>query len=276
MGALFEGVVGSAGELVQGQIFQNEQLHEARKAYQLDLFSLSLDILAKCREEVKDLFESYSGRVDTYLVVHTLLLSLGFAAVQYSDELVPDDETNITVLFLFVTLFSLTMIVPFFAIVLLLRVRGCLDHWFDENIRLLNREMFLGFEYSSFARKKSQESEVAETNQMGLIKELGNLLARCSESFEKMWEKKCKYWYDLSGILFWICCVMSLALIGIMMGHYFSHKYTIHSWIMPYFIIVLTLGAISSSIFLLPIRADRQEQIRTPLVARDQNRFDVD
>lgn len=276
LGVLTEGVVSSVADLAQSQLHQNEQINEARKAYRLSLFALALDILSKCREEVKDLFESYSNRIDNYMVVHTLLLSLGFAALQYSDSMMPSPQAHPGMLFIFISLFALSMVMPFFSVVALLRVRTNLNHWCDDIMKELNREMTLGFHYvERNGQSRTSQEHSAESVQIDLIKELGGLLSRCSESCDKMWRQRCKKWYDLAGHMFWICLVMNLMLVGIMMGNYFDFKYE-EKWITPYFGTLLIVGAVASSIFLCPMRVDHGIELQTPLLQREAERVDVD
>jgi len=274
LSVLSEGVVSSVAELTQSQVHQNAQINEAQKAYRLSIFALTLDILSKCRDEVKDLFESYSNRIDNYFVVHTLLLSIGFAALQYSDSMMPKRDSPAAMLFLFTTLFALSMVVPLFAIVSLLRVRLHLNHWYDDLMSELNKETSIGFHHVETSRRDSYE-----VIQMDLVKELGSLLSRCSQSCETMWSEKCKIWYDAAGYLFWVCLLMNLMLVGLMMGYYFEEKYSDDGWISYYFGTILIFGACSSSVFLRPMGKHARQPLETPLLRREHdriNRLDID
>eukprot|EP00397_Hematodinium_sp_SG-2012_P058364 GEMP01073771.1.p1 GENE.GEMP01073771.1~~GEMP01073771.1.p1 ORF type:complete len:138 (+),score=21.90 GEMP01073771.1:150-563(+) len=137
--------------------------------------------------------------------------------------------------------------------------------------------MTLGFDHTDLCRK-SQDSTPGnmEELQMDLLKELGLLLSRCSESFDAMWTAKCRKWYDLSSSLFWACLIMNLMLIGLMMGHYFDIKYEGNQWITPYFVSLLAVGALLSSIFLRPLHLNKDLGLQAPLLQREHQRLDID
>ncbi|CAE7216074.1 unnamed protein product [Symbiodinium sp. KB8] len=81
--------LGQFVEIGQGQAFQREQMQWARRAYCLDSRALRIDLLNAVKEDVRDHHQTYASRIDTLLLVHTLLLTFALATLQYSDQFVP-------------------------------------------------------------------------------------------------------------------------------------------------------------------------------------------
>eukprot|EP00435_Cladocopium_sp_Y103_P049798 s459_g15.t1 len=56
---------------------------------QMDPGQPGIDLLNAVKEDVRDHHQTYASRIDTLLVVHTLLLTFALATLQYSDQFVP-------------------------------------------------------------------------------------------------------------------------------------------------------------------------------------------
>ncbi|CAE7503336.1 unnamed protein product [Symbiodinium pilosum] len=131
--------LGQFVEIGQGQAFQREQMQWARRAYCLDSRALRIDLLNAVKEDVRDHHQTYASRIDTLLLVHTLLLTFALATLQYSDQFVPvsgcvecEENEHPWLVTCWVYAVSGILILPFWGIVMLIWSKLQLDHWLED------------------------------------------------------------------------------------------------------------------------------------------------
>merc|ERR1719156_84025 len=84
--------LGQLGSIGVGHAYQKAQMKWAHRAYCLDSRNLRIDLLNAVKEDARDHHQTYAGRIDTLLWVHTLLLTFALGTLQYSDQFVPSSE----------------------------------------------------------------------------------------------------------------------------------------------------------------------------------------
>lgn len=230
-------VFGQGLDLMQGEMHQTEQVLWTQKQYRLDVFSFTIDILDKTKDEIRDLYDCYSGRIDTLMVLHTLLLTLGFAVMGYNDTMFPRntimEDQNITLrkawLVCFASVQATGMIMPLWAIACLVKCRQRLESWLDDSLRSLHKQLTTKMQ----GREALQEERrVADSKTLDVLreknlKEVVGLLSQCHEKFDEMWEDNCKGPYRVASMLLWCNVILAVANAGIQMGVFLKRNYTI-------------------------------------------------
>lgn len=230
-------VFGQGLGMMQGEMHQIEQVIWTQKQYRLDVFSFTIDILDKTKDEIRDLYDCYSGRIDTLMVLHTLLLTLGFAVMGYNDTMFPRntimEDQNIALrkawLICFATVQATGMIMPLWAIVCLVTCRQRLERWLDDSLRSLHKQLTAKME----VREALQENQpLADAKTLDMLreknlKEVVGLLSHYLEDFDVMWEDDCKWPYRVASWLLWCNVILAVADAGIQMGVFLKRNYTI-------------------------------------------------
>jgi hypothetical protein len=234
------GLFADVGGMVQAHLQLEEQLRWTQKQYRLDILSFSMDMLSQVKDEVKDLYECFSQRVDNLLVVHTLLLSLGFGVLQYSDAFYPGqyvwDTRWLQKLFLvaFAIIQALGIVIPFLAVSALVRCKQKLENWLDDSLRELHQEF--EFKICRDGRMKpgpgaaDLEADLHRTDLLDrqrdeLIARIAGLVGKYHTSFDTMWRTECLGLYLLSSNLFWWAIVLTVSDVAMQMGVYLQVKY---------------------------------------------------
>ena len=232
------GLFADVGGMVQAHLQLEEQLRWTQKQYRLDILSFSMDMLSQVKDEVKDLYECFSQRVDNLLVVHTLLLSLGFGVLQYSDAFYPGqyvwDTRWAQKVFLvsFAIVQALGIIIPFLAVSALVRCKQRLENWLDDSLRELHQEF--EFKICRDGRVKTEphaaEADLHRTDLLDqqrdeLIARIAGLVGKYHTSFDTMWRTECLGLYLLSSNLFWWAIVLTVTDVAMQMGVYLQVKY---------------------------------------------------
>eukprot|EP00930_Biecheleria_cincta_P074395 TRINITY_DN61607_c0_g1_i1.p1 TRINITY_DN61607_c0_g1~~TRINITY_DN61607_c0_g1_i1.p1 ORF type:complete len:354 (+),score=45.43 TRINITY_DN61607_c0_g1_i1:69-1064(+) len=229
-------VFGSGLEMIQAEAHQEEQSFWAQKQYRLDVFSFTIDILDKTKDEVRDLYDCYSGRIDTLMVLHTLLLTLGFAVMGYNDTMFPRNTImegqNLALrkiwLVFFATVQATGMIMPLWAIACLVKCRQRLESWLDESLRKLHKQLTCKMTEREALQAETHTDvkrldEMREKNLTGVVA----LLSSCHEEFDEMWQESCQGPYRVASWLLWCNVILAVADAGIQMGVFLKRNYTI-------------------------------------------------
>ncbi|CAE7706243.1 unnamed protein product [Symbiodinium sp. CCMP2592] len=215
--------LGQFVEIGQGQAFQREQMQWARRAYCLDSRALRIDLLNAVKEDVRDHHQTYASRIDTLLLVHTLLLTFALATLQYSDQFVPvsgcvecEENEHPWLVTCWVYSVSGILILPFWGIVMLIWSKLQLDHWLETSIGRLNVELRL-----SLSADFSQETANGEGLQdrdgsqllekvEGAVTRLGTFVVEHQESFKRVWNKECRFMISAATVFLWVSCILAI------------------------------------------------------------------
>lgn len=210
--------LGQFVEIGQGQAFQREQMQWARRAYCLDSRALRIDLLNAVKEDVRDHHQTYASRIDTLLVVHTLLLTFALATLQYSDQFVPvsgcvecEENEHPWLVTCWVYAVSGILILPFWGIVLLIWSKLQLDHWLENSIGRLNVELrqSLSADINTESVADREGSQLLERVE-GAVTRLSSFVVEHQESFKRVWNHECKFMISAATVFLWVSCVLAI------------------------------------------------------------------
>jgi len=215
--------LGQFVEIGQGQAFQREQMQWARRAYCLDSRALRIDLLNAVKEDVRDHHQTYASRIDTLLLVHTLLLTFALATLQYSDQFVPvsgcvecEENQHPWLVTCWVYSVSGILILPFWGIVMLIWSKLQLDHWLENSIGRLNVELRLSlsadFSNVETANGSSQDRDGSQLLERveGAVTRLGAFVVEHQESFKRVWNKECRFMISAATVFLWVSCILAI------------------------------------------------------------------
>ncbi|CAK8993422.1 unnamed protein product [Durusdinium trenchii] len=193
-------------EMKMSMAFQREQMQWARRAYCLDSRALRIDLLNAVKEDVRDHHQTYASRIDTLLVVHTLLLTFALATLQYSDQFVPvsgcvecEENEHPWLVTCWVYAVSGILILPFWGIVLLIWSKLQLDHWLESLSADVNVE-------SLGDREGTELLERVE----GAVTRLSSFVVEHQESFKRVWNQECRFMISAATVFLWVSCVLAI------------------------------------------------------------------
>lgn len=210
--------LGQFVEIGQGQAFQREQMQWARRAYCLDSRALRIDLLNAVKEDVRDHHQTYASRIDTLLVVHTLLLTFALATLQYSDQFVPvsgcvecEENEHPWLVTCWVYAVSGILILPFWGIVLLIWSKLQLDHWLENSIGRLNVELrqSLSADVNVESLGDREGTELLERVE-GAVTRLSSFVVEHQESFKRVWNQECRFMISAATVFLWVSCVLAI------------------------------------------------------------------
>lgn len=225
------------GGFVQAELHQQQQLAWTQKQYRLDILSFAIDMLTQVKEEVKDLYGCYSGRIDNMLVVHTLFLTLGFAVLGYNESMFPrnvlaPDENYFgkrVWLFFFAVIQALSLVMPFWSVASLVRCRQHLDTWLDDSLRRLHNEFSMNMENEGGANESggriTQTPDQLDIERETLIRNIARLVSTYNDSFNEMWRERCSRSYERACSLLWVVVVLATMDCAMQMSVFMKHRY---------------------------------------------------
>jgi hypothetical protein len=246
--------VGGLMVVAQNYKHQQENVRWIRRNYVLDTHALRLDLLSNAKDEIRVHYDTYVGRLDTLVLVNALLLPFGLASLQFTDFFIPttskmgedecgeDDECDQWVesrhpwMVTFWTYrVGLTLFMPAWSIVLLIRCRTKLDSWLKSSLDHLSTERRLqvqgfctGSQAGSFthsmvapteSRRPDAENKASEEihrEMHDVVARLGHFIVSYQDQFFRVWNNECGWMVRLSITLLFIAAVSALALTSLM------------------------------------------------------------
>ncbi|CAJ1375226.1 unnamed protein product [Effrenium voratum] len=211
--------LGQFVEIGQGQAFQREQMQWARRAYCLDSRALRIDLLNAVKEDVRDHHQTYASRIDTLLVVHTLLLTFALATLQYSDQFVPvsgcvecEENEHPWLVTCWVYSVSGILILPFWGTLRLIWSKLQLDHWLENSIGRLNVELRRSLSADSNCTEPSEDRDGTQLLDKveGAVTRLSTFVVEHQESFKKVWNQECRFMISAATVFLWGSCILAI------------------------------------------------------------------
>lgn len=241
------------------------QLDMARRAYRLDARTLRIDLLNAVKEDIRDHHSAHAGRIDTLLLVQTLLLTYALGTLQCSSQYVPQtadlcpncfEVRYPTLIHVYVYLVAAILILPFWCILMLLSCKLKLDRWLEVSVRVLNCELRETLESDVIwdARQKAGKMpastmEGAANVQLEGVEEsivrMGGYVADYQDSFTKAWSGECETMVRGAAILLWACVVVAVSITSGLFFMFLRNNLATHPNSAQSFMILVVLGLIA-------------------------------
>lgn len=253
--------VGQFVEIGQGHAYQREQIRWTRRAYMLDTQALRLDLLGNAKDEIRAHYDTYVSRTDTLLLVDALLWNFALASLQFAEEFVPQkkgdcdyciEASHPWLIKLWVVLVGLTLVLPFWSILMLIRCKSKLDNWLEVSLASLNRERRMtvtGVEHAGRSEQEQQAKAQLEIEEV--INRLGGFIIRYQDHFSQIWNVECGKLYGAATTLLWLSAVNAISLVSFMFWFYVVN-WQANPWKVHYhFVFVMGMGMILPAAYVL-------------------------
>eukprot|EP00928_Gymnodinium_smaydae_P087351 TRINITY_DN71626_c0_g1_i1.p1 TRINITY_DN71626_c0_g1~~TRINITY_DN71626_c0_g1_i1.p1 ORF type:complete len:444 (-),score=45.09 TRINITY_DN71626_c0_g1_i1:233-1510(-) len=259
--------LGQFAEIGQAHAYQREQMQWARRAYCLDSRALRIDLLNAVKEDVRDHHQTYAGRIDTLLLVHTLLLTFALATLQYSDQFVPSSECvdceeveHPWMVFAWVYSVVGILILPFWSIVMLIWTKLQLDHWLENSLGRLNLELRSSLSAQALPElSPPSQTEGATANSIsekegtlllerveGAVNRLSIFVAEHQDSFQRIWNRECRLMINASTVFLWVSCALAIAITAFMFWLFLeNHMQGVHRTASTHFAVATLCGLVA-------------------------------
>mmetsp|Transcript_8401 Transcript_8401/g.18244 ORF Transcript_8401/g.18244 Transcript_8401/m.18244 type:complete len:390 (+) Transcript_8401:171-1340(+) len=245
------GHLANLGQLVdigQGQAHHREQIWWTRRNYALDAQALKIDLLGAARDDVRGTYDTYIERLDTLLLLNALLLPFALNTLQFSDEFVPKTENDADcndciearhpwLGYVWVYLVAACLILPFWALLLLLRCKMDLDRWLQhtlDSLQALRRDMIAPSRVSAEvvataagrrgAEAARQKQEELAEEQEHVVAQLGSFIVEYQDMFTEVWGGHCAPMVFWATRLLWMSACLAIALTGHMFTIFLANR----------------------------------------------------
>lgn len=257
--------LGQIADVGVAHLHQKEQMEWARRAYRLDSRTLRIDLLNAVKEDVRDHYDTYAGRIDTLLLVHTLLLTFALATLQFSDQYVPQTEDAcphcVEVVYtwlvpLWVYLIAAILILPFWCILMLLWCKLRLDKWLEISVRRLNSELRATLSSSGFYKVCDSMSAVSATARQELecveqaIERLGRFVVDHQDRFAEVWSGECDGMIRATTNLLWVNAVVAVSITAGMFWMFLRNNLNEYQHVAAQFMILVIAGLLAPVVYL--------------------------
>lgn len=257
---------GQVAEFGVSHVHQREQMQWARRAYRLDARTLRIDLLNAVKEDVRDHHTTHAGRIDTLLLVHTLLLTFALATLQFSGQYVPQTGESCPecvevaypfLVAIWVYLIAAILILPFWCILMLLWCKLQLDRWLELSVRRLNFE--LRQTLNSGSMTLVQGAGRGGTGQQNLsdaackelesveqaITRLGGFVADHQDRFAQVWQGECESMVSVTTNLLWVNAVVAVTITAGMFWMFLRNDLSSFHRLANHFLILVTSGLLA-------------------------------
>lgn len=259
------GGVGQALELKRGEEHHEADMLFNRLNYHQDKQNLRLDALDHAKEEVRSHYDTYVGRIDTLLLVLALIWPFALNTIQFSDPFLPQDEEKCPdcievqhelLVHAWVLMNAIILILPFWGILCLIRVKLKLDGWLEYSLAGLKKErrqivvaMTRGVreENKGSVMSYAQEEDKAD-------KHVRNLVLKVSEYQDylaKIWTNECSFLVHSARNLLWMSAYAALALTALSVWMFLWNKGNASRTASYYFALIIAGGFFAPLIFWL-------------------------
>lgn len=201
----------------QARQYHHEQLHWIRRGYRKDAQALRLDVVNALKEDIRDLYTTYVGRIDTLLLVQTILFTFSLGTLQFSGKFMPSttadcdhciEVAHISLYFGWVILVAILLIASFWSVVMTIWCKLKLDGWLERALAKINRELRATLDHRAFDFDADKEEQARLQNPQQLIE----LVSSYSRGFSKVWGNECAGMLQLSLCLFWFSTFLAVFL----------------------------------------------------------------
>lgn len=258
--------IGQFAEIGQSHIYQKEQMQWARRAYGLDSRALRIDLLNSVKDDVRDHHSVHSGRIDTLLLVHTLLLTFALATLQYSDEFVPQsgceecaEEMHPWLVICWVYSVGAILILPFWSMVMLIWCKLQLDRWLELSLSKLNLELRISLATQPVVPQAPTDYKAEESNGHEMLEVVEEAVARLSgfvvehqDSFKKIWGRECRAMTNAAIVFLWVSAVVAISITAGMFWLFLeNHMRGAHDSAGTHFAWLMVSGLLTPAVYLL-------------------------
>jgi len=231
--------MGQIVEMGQSHVYQKEQISWARRAYRLDKHAMRIDLLSAAKEDIRDHYETFASRIDTMLLVHTLLFTFALATLQFSDQFVLKTKSECPhclevrfhwLEYIWVFLIGVMLIFPFWSMVSTVWCKLQLDNWLEKNVATLNHQFrstlrgrSLHSAVAPLPRSMPVEAEADEAEQQ-YIDELAQFVVLYQWEFNQLWNAECSFLIRTSTRLLWISSTVAVLLTAMTFGLWLANR----------------------------------------------------
>lgn len=260
---------GSAAEITQNHQQQKETIHWTKRGFYLDSYSLLLDALDHSKDEIRSQYDTYVYRIDTLILVLALIWPFALNTIQFSDPFVPGlvHEKNCPecleakyrwVVYVWVSLLGTILILPFWGILMLIRVKFKLDSWLEYSLAGIHRE-----------RREVMQDDPNRPDNQQIVAHLVDTVLRYQDYLGRIWSSECGWLVHAATMLLWMSTVAALWLVSLSMIIFFWDKGGPFKKNLPYFAAMITFGCITPAIYVL------KQKFCTPAPRRPSGDADV-
>jgi hypothetical protein len=245
---------GSAAEITQNHKQLKESIHWTRRSYNLGSQSLLLDALDHSKDEIRSQYDTYVTRLDTLILVLALIWPLALNTIQFSDAFVPglvhekncpecmEVEYRWTV-YVWVGFLGGILILPFWGILMLIRVKMKLDSWLEYSLAGIHLERrHIIDEFNASGSDNQQEGNV--TNLVGAVFRYQDYLGR-------IWSAECGWLVHAATTLLWLSAYGGLLLVSLSMLVFFVDKGGHFKENSPLFTFIIGTGCVTPAFYVL-------------------------
>ncbi|CAK0833836.1 unnamed protein product [Prorocentrum cordatum] len=217
------GGIGQALEFKMSQAHHEMDCRYSRINLHQDMQSLRLDALDHGKEEIRENYDMYVGRIESLLLVLALIWPFALSTIQFSDPFIPvvdsgdcpdgdcpiEEDFKILV-HIWVCLIALVLVLPFWGILCLIRVKLTLDAWLEESLA--------GLKEDRKAIVKAMKDPIPDTVPQKadeVVQRLVDRVSKCQDKLSDIWSRECSRPVHLANILLWISAYMALCLSAI-------------------------------------------------------------
>lgn len=245
------GGVGQMMELKMAQEHHEIDMRFSRIDYHQSKQNLRLDALDHAKEEVRSHYDTYVGRIDTLLLVLALIWPFALNTIQFSDPFVPGDEGDCDdsgpgcieveyriIVHIWVALLAVILVLPFWGILCLIRVKLKLDGWLEYSLAGLKKER-RGIVKAMAEPIRSGEPVPDKADE--LVQKLVVKVSKYQDFLADIWNRECTMLVHAAHSLLWMSAYAALALTSISVWVFLWNKGDAHRRAsLPFAVIIVT------------------------------------
>jgi len=249
--------IANVAQLGQAHFQHRESIKFAKRTLHLDSQSIRLDALDHSKEEIRSHYDTYASRIDTLLLVLTLIWPFALNTIQFSDPFVPVTEevcpdcvevehqwiVGIWVLFL-----GLILILPFWGILMMIRCKLRLDAWLESALKALNDEKKVIVRSSPIQDQNMSRVEVdAEQDKQDrateeIVLHLVDEVLKYQENLAAIWSGECGALIHGATMLFIVSSGAALLLVALSLWIFLINKGGAHAFYSSFLAFCVPVG----------------------------------
>eukprot|EP00747_Dinoflagellata_sp_TGD_P179255 gnl/TRDRNA2_/TRDRNA2_29780_c0_seq1.p1 gnl/TRDRNA2_/TRDRNA2_29780_c0~~gnl/TRDRNA2_/TRDRNA2_29780_c0_seq1.p1 ORF type:complete len:354 (-),score=29.28 gnl/TRDRNA2_/TRDRNA2_29780_c0_seq1:98-1159(-) len=277
--------VGQVCEIGQNHVFHLEDMRWTRREFRMGTQSLRIDALDHAKEEIRSHYNTYMIRIETLLLVMTLIWPFALNTIQFSDPFVPETEVVCPkcveaqypwLVGSWIFFLVIILILPFWGILMLIRYKLKMDSWLEYSLGRLNRERRKIAIVkppppkeplrTTLSRRLSQtitnnraddtdhedkkDSDDADNTEK-IVCKLVDIVTECQEYLAMMWTTECGWLVGASTRLLWVSAIAALLLTSISMWIWMVNRGGAHEYYSVHFAVIIAIGCIGPVIYVL-------------------------
>lgn len=231
--------VGTFVNVGQEHAHQREQVRWNIRNYALDMQALKIDLLGEARDDVRGTYQTYAEQLDTALLLNALLLPFAPGILQLSDDFVPPTEDecpycieahNPWLNTCAIYMIGFCLILPFWALLMLLRCKIWLDNWLQntlDKLQGLRRMMILHPPHDAntpnAANINMRQADTCNDQEQILV-HLTQFVGEYQDLFLESWTRQCAPLFYLALRLLLSSVIMAVMLIGLLLWMYLKNR----------------------------------------------------